>query len=173
MMILAKKDQTIIQALNMCIFIGQKKYGIWGDFSEKFQVLCKNTDEVTRFDGIFMKSYHAKDRKRKLHMLGNTKKGQTLDTHWIDQNKRKRKADCYGQAKKTAIAKGRRRTPEIHRKDKKESRKCAGKTNKNAGLAQKKQIRTPEIHRKDKKKAGNEQERQIIKNAGLAQKRKK
>ncbi len=29
-----------------------KKYGIWGDFSEKFQVLCKNPDEVTRFDGI-------------------------------------------------------------------------------------------------------------------------
>jgi hypothetical protein len=24
---------------------------IWGDFSEKFQVLCKNPDEVTRFDG--------------------------------------------------------------------------------------------------------------------------
>jgi hypothetical protein len=35
----------------MCIFLGQKKYGIWGDFSEKFQVLCKNPDEVTRFDG--------------------------------------------------------------------------------------------------------------------------
>jgi hypothetical protein len=34
--------------LNMCIFLGQKKYGIWGDFSEKFQVLSK----VTRFDGI-------------------------------------------------------------------------------------------------------------------------
>ncbi len=27
------------------------KYGIWGDFSKKFQVLCKNPDEVTRFDG--------------------------------------------------------------------------------------------------------------------------
>jgi hypothetical protein len=37
----------------MCIFLGQKKYGIWGDFSEKFQVLCKNPDEVTRFDGTF------------------------------------------------------------------------------------------------------------------------
>jgi hypothetical protein len=24
----------------MYIFLGQKKYGIWGDFSEKFQVLC-------------------------------------------------------------------------------------------------------------------------------------
>jgi hypothetical protein len=36
----------------MCIFLGLKKYGIWGDFSEKFQVLCKNPDEVTRFDGI-------------------------------------------------------------------------------------------------------------------------
>jgi hypothetical protein len=35
----------------MCIFLGQKKYGIWGDFSEKFQVLCKNPDEVTQFDG--------------------------------------------------------------------------------------------------------------------------
>jgi hypothetical protein len=35
----------------MCIFLGQKKYGLWGDFSEKFQVLCKNPDEVTRFDG--------------------------------------------------------------------------------------------------------------------------
>ncbi len=35
----------------MCIFLGQKKYGIRGDFSEKFQVLCKNPDEVTRFDG--------------------------------------------------------------------------------------------------------------------------
>jgi hypothetical protein len=34
----------------MCIFLGQKKYGIWGDFSDKFQVLCKNPDEVTRFD---------------------------------------------------------------------------------------------------------------------------
>ncbi len=51
MLILAQKDQTIIQALNMYIFLGQKKYGIWGDFSEKFQVLCKNPDEVTRFDG--------------------------------------------------------------------------------------------------------------------------
>ncbi len=29
-----------------------KKYGIWGEFSDKFQVLCKNPDEVTRFDGI-------------------------------------------------------------------------------------------------------------------------
>jgi hypothetical protein len=38
----------------MCIFLGQKKYGIWGDFSEKFQVLCKNPDEVTRFDGTFL-----------------------------------------------------------------------------------------------------------------------
>jgi hypothetical protein len=37
----------------MCIVLGQKKYGIWGDFSEKFQVLCKNSDEVTGFDGIF------------------------------------------------------------------------------------------------------------------------
>ena len=37
----------------MCIFLGQKKYGIWGDFSEKFQVLCQNPDEVTRFDGKF------------------------------------------------------------------------------------------------------------------------
>jgi hypothetical protein len=35
----------------MCICLGQKKYGIWGDFSEKFQVLCKNPDKVTRFDG--------------------------------------------------------------------------------------------------------------------------
>ena len=35
----------------MCIFLGLKKYGIWGDFSEKFQVLCKNSDEVTGFDG--------------------------------------------------------------------------------------------------------------------------
>ncbi len=35
----------------MCIFWGQKKYCIWRDFSEKFQVLCKNPDEVTRFDG--------------------------------------------------------------------------------------------------------------------------
>ncbi len=35
----------------MFIFLGQKKYGLWGDFSEKFQVLCKNPDEVTRFDG--------------------------------------------------------------------------------------------------------------------------
>ncbi len=34
--------------------LGQKKYGIWGDFSEKFQVLCKNPDEVTRFDGIWI-----------------------------------------------------------------------------------------------------------------------
>jgi hypothetical protein len=34
----------------MCIFLGQTKYGIWGDFPEKFQVLCKNPDEVTRFD---------------------------------------------------------------------------------------------------------------------------
>ncbi len=31
--------------------LGQKKYGIWGDCSEKFQVLCKNPNEVTRFDG--------------------------------------------------------------------------------------------------------------------------
>jgi hypothetical protein len=38
----------------MCIFLGQKKYGIWGDFSEKFQVLCKNPEEVTRFDGILL-----------------------------------------------------------------------------------------------------------------------
>jgi hypothetical protein len=37
----------------MCIFLGQKKYGIWGDFSEKFQVLFKNPDEVTRFDGSY------------------------------------------------------------------------------------------------------------------------
>jgi hypothetical protein len=29
-----------------------KKYGIWGDFFDKFQVLCKNPDEVTRFDAI-------------------------------------------------------------------------------------------------------------------------
>jgi hypothetical protein len=36
----------------MCIFLGQKKYGIWGDFSEKFQVLCKKPDEVTQFDGM-------------------------------------------------------------------------------------------------------------------------
>ncbi len=36
MMILAYKGQTIIKAPNMCIFLGQKKYGIWGDFSEKF-----------------------------------------------------------------------------------------------------------------------------------------
>ena len=36
----------------MCIFLVQKKYGIWGDFSEQFQVLCKNPDEVKRFDGI-------------------------------------------------------------------------------------------------------------------------
>ena len=35
----------------MSIFLGQKKYSIWGDFSEKFKVLCKNPDEVTRFDG--------------------------------------------------------------------------------------------------------------------------
>ncbi len=28
----------------MCIFLGQKKYGIWRDFSEKFQVLCKNPE---------------------------------------------------------------------------------------------------------------------------------
>jgi hypothetical protein len=28
----------------------KKKKGIWGDVSEKFQVLCKNPDEVTRFD---------------------------------------------------------------------------------------------------------------------------
>jgi hypothetical protein len=35
----------------MCIFLGQKKYGVWGNFSEKFQVLCKNPDEVTPFDG--------------------------------------------------------------------------------------------------------------------------
>jgi hypothetical protein len=34
----------------MCIFLGQKKKGIWVDFSEKFQGLCKNPDEVTRFD---------------------------------------------------------------------------------------------------------------------------
>jgi hypothetical protein len=32
--------------------LGQKKYGIWGDISEKFQVLCKNPDEVTQFDGM-------------------------------------------------------------------------------------------------------------------------
>jgi hypothetical protein len=39
----------------MCIFFfsGQKKYGIWRDFSEKFQVLCKNPDEFTRFDGMY------------------------------------------------------------------------------------------------------------------------
>jgi hypothetical protein len=30
----------------MCIFLGQKKYGIWGDFSEKFQVLCKNLTKL-------------------------------------------------------------------------------------------------------------------------------
>jgi hypothetical protein len=42
----------------MCIFLGQKKYGIWGDFSEKFQVLCKNPDEVTRFDGTPKESYN-------------------------------------------------------------------------------------------------------------------
>ncbi len=29
-----------------------KKYGIWGDFSEKFYILFKNPDEVTQFDGI-------------------------------------------------------------------------------------------------------------------------
>ncbi len=34
------------------LFRAKKNYGIWGDFSEKFQVLCKNPDEVTRFDGI-------------------------------------------------------------------------------------------------------------------------
>jgi hypothetical protein len=28
---------------------------VYGEtFSEKFQVLCKNPDEVTRFDGIFL-----------------------------------------------------------------------------------------------------------------------
>jgi hypothetical protein len=38
----------------MCIFLGQKKYGLWRDFSEKFQVLCKNPVEVTRFDGTYL-----------------------------------------------------------------------------------------------------------------------
>jgi hypothetical protein len=42
----------------MCIFLGRIKYGIWGDFPEKFQVLCKNPDEVTRFDGTWVA--HAK-----------------------------------------------------------------------------------------------------------------
>jgi hypothetical protein len=42
----------------MCIFLGQKKYDIWRDFSEKFQVLCKNPDEVTRSDGILRKTSH-------------------------------------------------------------------------------------------------------------------
>jgi hypothetical protein len=51
------KKQTIVWALNMCIFLGQKKYGIWGDFSEKFQVLGKNPDEVTRFDGTACGAY--------------------------------------------------------------------------------------------------------------------
>ncbi len=46
MMILAQKDPTIIQALNMCIFLGKKKYGKWGDFSEKFQVLCKTLTKL-------------------------------------------------------------------------------------------------------------------------------
>ncbi len=45
----------------MYIFLGQKKYGIWGDFSEKFQVLCKNPDEVTRFYGTA--TYNKKERK--------------------------------------------------------------------------------------------------------------
>ncbi len=31
-------------------------YTVWGDFSEKFQVLCKKPDEVTRFDGIVQKN---------------------------------------------------------------------------------------------------------------------
>jgi hypothetical protein len=46
----------------MCIFLGQKKYGICGDFSEKFQVLCKNPDEFTRFDGTlsFADTVHVK-----------------------------------------------------------------------------------------------------------------
>ncbi len=37
---------------------GQKKYGKRGDFSEKFQVLCKNPDEVTRFDGTLKVPSH-------------------------------------------------------------------------------------------------------------------
>ncbi len=32
-----------------------KKYGIRGDFSEKFQVLCKNPDKVTRCGGSDMR----------------------------------------------------------------------------------------------------------------------
>jgi len=41
----------------MSIFLGQKKYSIWGDFSEKFKVLCKNPDEVTRFDGTLLTQF--------------------------------------------------------------------------------------------------------------------
>jgi hypothetical protein len=35
----------------MCIFLGQKKYSIWGDFSGKFLSFMQNPDKVTRFDG--------------------------------------------------------------------------------------------------------------------------
>ncbi len=56
----------------MCIFLDQKKYGIWRDFSEKFQVLCKNPDEVTRFDG---NCQFKRIRKRKISINNNTAGG--------------------------------------------------------------------------------------------------
>jgi hypothetical protein len=54
----------------MCIFLEQKKYGIWGDFSEKFQVLCKNPDEVTRFDGITITTLEFKIWTMNIFQLG-------------------------------------------------------------------------------------------------------
>jgi hypothetical protein len=38
-----------------------KKYGKWGVFSEEFQVLCKNPDEVTRFDGTRITNWQPSD----------------------------------------------------------------------------------------------------------------
>jgi hypothetical protein len=56
----------------MCIFLGQKKYGIWGDFSGKFQVLCKNPDEVTRFDGTEDRGYRYRTQGIPIQKTGDT-----------------------------------------------------------------------------------------------------